>query len=135
MHVVFQAGKLTLNAGGFSLGPGQPALRINDQARALRCTGGDDDAKRRTLLWRGRGVELTQRIDRESRTRLRLTSVLRNTGGQPLTLNEVVLFSSRRLGLGPAPENTRILEQNAYFGRVRTPRPSRPPPSSPALSR
>nr|MBP9912730.1 alpha-galactosidase [Opitutaceae bacterium] len=52
----------------------------------------------------------------------RLTSTLRNTGTQPLTLNAVRLFGSRRLGLGPSPADTRILEQNAYLGRVRTPR-------------
>lgn len=122
MQVVFQKGKLTLNAGGFSLGPGQPALRINDQTRTLRCTGGDDGDTRSTLLWRGRGVELTQRIDRESRTRLRITSTLRNTSDQPFTLNDVGLFEGRRLGLGPQPADVRIFEQSAYFGRVRTPR-------------
>ncbi|MBP9911999.1 MAG: hypothetical protein KBF26_01195, partial [Opitutaceae bacterium] len=112
MQVTFQTGKLTLSAGGFSLGPGQPALRCNAKTVPLRCAGGHDEAKRTTLRWTARGVELTQRLDRESSTRLRLTSTLRNTGTQPLTLNAVRLFGSRRLGLGPSPADTRILEQN-----------------------
>jgi hypothetical protein len=122
MQAVFQKGKLILNAGVFSLGPGKPALRINGGNLALRCVGGNDAAKHSTLDWRGRGVALTQRIDRESQTRIRISNTLTNTGSTPLTLNEVILFASRRLGLGPSPADTRILEQNAYFGRVRTPR-------------
>uniref|UniRef100_UPI0040493C66 hypothetical protein n=1 Tax=Cephaloticoccus sp. TaxID=1985742 RepID=UPI0040493C66 len=122
MQAVFQKGKLILNAGVFSLGPGKPALRINGGNLALRCVGGDDAEKQSTLNWRGRGVGLTQRIERESQTRIRITHTLTNTGATPHTLNEVILFASRQLGLGPAPADTRILEQNAYMGRVRTPR-------------
>lgn len=122
MKVTFEAGKLTLNASVFSLGPGKPALRLDGKSVTLRCAGGDDAEKQSTLLWRGRNVDLTQHIDRESANRLRITSTLTNTGKSPLTLNEIILFASRRLGLGPNPADTRILEQNAYFGRVRTPR-------------
>ena len=73
MQAVFQKGKLILNAGVFSLGPGKPALRINGGNLALRCVGGNDAAKHSTLDWRGRGVALTQRIDRESQTRIRIS--------------------------------------------------------------
>ncbi|MCF7688006.1 MAG: alpha-galactosidase [Cephaloticoccus sp.] len=122
MKIIVQAGRLTFSNEVFSLGPGQPALRLNGKTVILRCLGGDDGDKHSTLLWSGRGVTLTQRIDRESKDRLRITSTLENSGTRPLTLNEVILFGSRKLGLGPNPADTRILEQNAYFGRVRTPR-------------
>ena len=122
MHVSYESGKLHFAAGVFKLGPGQPSLKVDGQAVTLRCTGGNDEAKCTELNWRGRGVELQQRIESETSTRLRITSTLTNTGKNPLSLTEVTLFASRRLGLGPNPADTRILEQNAYFGRVRTPR-------------
>ena len=122
MHVFIQAGKLILEAAPFTLGPGKPALRLDGRNLPLRCTGGDDAAKHSTIVWTDRDVSLTQRIVRETANRLRLTHTLRHTGQRPLVLNDVVLFASRKLGLGPQPEHTRILEQNAYFGRVRTPR-------------
>lgn len=122
MQVTLQSGKLLIEAAPFSLGPGKPGLRIGGQSIALRCTMDETEGHHRTQHWSGKGVTLIQRFDRETGTRLRLTHSLRYTGAQPTALNDVVLFASRRLGLGPQPEHTRILEQNAYLGRVRTPR-------------
>lgn len=122
MQVTLTSGKLRIDAAPFSLGPGKPALRLDGRDVTLRVAADTTTGRHRTLTWTAKNVELTQRIDRESRTRLRITSFLRHTGKQPLTLNHVLLFAGRRLGLGPNPEHTRILEQNAYHGRVRTPR-------------
>ncbi len=117
-----QAGRLRIDAGPFSLGPGKPALRLDGETVTLRAAGDTRAGKRRTLRWVGRGVELVQVFARETAGRTRVTCTLHRTAKTPAVLNDVVLFASRRLGLGPHPEHTRILEQNAYFGRVRTPR-------------
>ncbi|MCC6415921.1 MAG: alpha-galactosidase [Opitutaceae bacterium] len=116
------SGQLRIGTASFSLGPGKPALRLDGRAVSLRCATHEVSGRAETVCWAGANVMLSQRLTREATHRLRVTSTLRHTGAQPLVLNHVVLFASRRLGLGPHPENTRILEQNAYVGRVRTPR-------------
>ncbi|MFZ9681779.1 MAG: alpha-galactosidase [Cephaloticoccus sp.] len=122
MDISMQAGRLRIDAGPFSLGPGKPALRLGGETVTLRAAGDTTAGKRRTLRWAGRGVELMQVFTRETSGCTRVTCTLHRTAKTPAVLNDVVLFASRRLGLGPYPEHTRILEQNAYFGRVRTPR-------------
>ncbi len=122
MHFVFQSGKLKIRAGVFIVGPGNPALTIDGKGVVLRGSQNNEAAKRNTIEWKGRGVALTQRINCETTRRLRITSTLRNTSEQPIILNEVGLFESRRLDLGPQRADVRIFEQSAYFGRVRTPR-------------
>ena len=67
-------------------------------------------------------MELAQIFVRESKNRVRITSTLRNPSARPVALNQAVLFASARLALGTHPDDVRILEQNAYLGRVRTPR-------------
>jgi hypothetical protein len=67
-------------------------------------------------------VELVQTFTPEGKNRLRVTSVLHHRGPRAVTVNHVTLFATRQLGLGTAPADVRILEQNAYTGRVRTPR-------------
>ncbi len=103
-------------AGVFVLGPGGPALRIDGKRQALRAVRGH------AALWRNPRVELVQSYAQETKRRVRVTSLLRNRGSRPFTLNQVTLFACRKIGLGPAPAEVRILEQSAYFGRVRTPR-------------
>jgi len=122
MQVVLQNGKLTFSGGAFSIGPGKPSLTVDGRPVALRLADEVESGRHRTLVWKAAHLELTQRITRESKGRLRLTHTLRHTGARPITLNDVVLFATRRLVLGPRPAEVRILEQNAYLGRVRTPR-------------
>lgn len=122
MHASFQSSKLSFNSGAFSIGPGKPSLIINGRKLFWKSSGESGSEKRRTLRWLNATAELTQRIDRETNRRLRITGTLRNTSDQPFTLNNVVLFESRRLNLGPQYADARIFEQSAYFGRIRTPR-------------
>lgn len=118
MKLTRQANGLVFTAGPFVLGPGVPALRIDGRGHPLRLSRGT----RAMAVWRSARVELVQAIARETSRRLRVTSVLRNRGTAPLTLNHVTLYAARKLRLGAAPADVRILEQNAYMGRVRTPR-------------
>ncbi len=121
MKISFRAGKLTLAAGPFTLGPGAPALQLggeNGKKHPLRA--GAQNKNR--AIWRSARVELVQTFAAESKSRLRITSTLRNTSRQPLTLREVVLFATAHLGLGPQSDAVRILEQASYHGRIRTPR-------------
>ncbi len=114
MKIIRHAGELTFKAGPFSLGPGAPALQINGRNHPLRAAG--------PAGWRSRQVELTLALRSEAKNRLRVTASLCNHGAEVITLNHVTLFASKTLTLGPAPAAARILEQNAYSGRVRTPR-------------
>ncbi len=118
MKVLQNAGKIAFSAGPFSVGPGAPALEIDGRPQVLRRVHSPAD----TFTWRSTAVELVQRVRQETRRRLRVTCTLRHTGPHPLTLNHVTLFASSKLALGPAAGDVRILEQNAYTGRVRTPR-------------
>lgn len=118
MTVTLDAGQVIFHAAPFRLGPGRPALQLNGRPHPLRA----QSAPANTARWASARVELRQTFRRESKSRLRVTSVLRHLGQTPLTLTEVVLWRTRRLSLGPAAADVRILEQNAYQGRVRTPR-------------
>jgi hypothetical protein len=118
MKIISRAGKVSFLAGPFTLGPGAPALRIDGKKHPLHPGAGTA----RRAVWRSARVELAQAFATETARRVRVTSTLRNTGPQPLTLNAVVLFATPRLGLGAQPEAVRILEQASYMGRVRTPR-------------
>jgi hypothetical protein len=118
MNVTLAAGQLSFHAGPFSLGPGRPALHLDGQACPLRARPAPADH----LVWAGDAVELRQHLRRESRRRVRITSTLHHIGGAPVMLNAVVLWRTRRLRLGPAGAEVRILEQDAYHGRVCTPR-------------
>lgn len=118
MKITQHSGKIAFSAGPFGFGPGAPSLRIDGKKHPLRSARGKRDA----AVWGSARVELTQTFAQETKNRVRVTSVLRNCGTRPLILNQVTLFSGKHLGLGPAPADVRILEQNAYFGRVRTPR-------------
>ncbi|MFI5357858.1 MAG: alpha-galactosidase [Opitutales bacterium] len=100
------------------LGPGRPQLRIDGRSHPLRAAA----ASRQCAVWRSAEVALNLAFAAETRHRLRVTASLHHLGRQPVALNQVTLFASRRLGLGPQPAAVRILEQNAYLGRVRTPR-------------
>jgi hypothetical protein len=118
MKIIQQKGAVTMVAEPFSLGPGAPALRIDGKKHSLRAARGSREA----AVWHSARVELIQTFAQETKDRVRVTSTLRNHGAQPVTLNHVTLFAGKRIGLGSAPAEVRVLEQNAYFGRVRTPR-------------
>ena len=122
MKVEIKAGKVVFAAGEFVLGPGAPKLTIDGREQRLRFAGATGPVRNRVAAWRSATVECVQAFVRETAQHVRVTSALRNTGGGPLTLNHVVLFAAGKISLGPAPADVRILEQNAYFGRVRTPR-------------
>ena len=112
------AGKLRFNAGAFVLGPGAPELELDGKKAALRPA----PAPRGQAVWRNAQVELTLAIAAEAKNRLRVTASLRHVGRRDVTLNHVTLFATRALSLGRNAPDVRILEQNAYTGRVRTPR-------------
>jgi len=118
MKVLQNAGKITFRAGPFVIGPGAPALEIDGRAHALRLAGSPAS----TAIWRSAAVELVQTFRQETKSRLRINNVLHHRGPRSLTLNHVTLFHGTKLLLGSAPAEVRILEQNAYTGRVRTPR-------------
>ncbi|HRJ47095.1 MAG TPA: alpha-galactosidase [Opitutaceae bacterium] len=118
MKIIHHAGKVVFKGGPFVIGPGTPTLRIDGKDRVLRAVS----SARHTVIWRGGPVELVQTFRQETKRRLRVTSVLCHRGDHAVTLNHVTLFAGSRLGLGADPANVRILEQNAYTGRVRTPR-------------
>lgn len=118
MKVAHSAGKVSFTAGPFTLGPGAPALQLDGRKHPLRAA----PAKKSTTSWRSAAVELVQTFTPEGKNRLRVTSVLHHRGPRAVTVNHVTLFATRQLGLGTAPADVRILEQNAYTGRVRTPR-------------
>jgi len=118
MKATLQAGKLTFTAGPFTLGPGAPALQVDGKIHRLHAVAG----RRDHIVWRSAKLALTLAIKRETKNRLRVTGTLRHHGPRDVTLNHVTLLVGRTLGLGPAPADVRILEQNAYTGRVRTPR-------------
>ncbi len=122
VRLVLRAGRVTLAAGPFVLGPGAPALKLAGRPARLRAAGGSSAGRSRTLAWRGAGVELVQSFAREAAGRVRVTSTLRNLSTQPVPVNDVTLFTTGRVGLGRAPAEVRILEQSANLGRVRTPR-------------
>ena len=114
-----QSGKVSFSSGPFSLGPGAPRLQVDGHPRRLRFAKGDLG---RTVAWRSAQIELTLAIVQETRHRVRCAARLHHRGSRPLSLNEVTLFASPRLNLGSKPDDVRILEQDAYLGRVRTPR-------------
>ncbi|MEY3775894.1 MAG: hypothetical protein RLZZ129_2674 [Verrucomicrobiota bacterium] len=118
MKVRQNAGKITFSAGPFAIGPGAPALEIDGRPHPLRLAGGPAG----TAIWRGAAVELVQTFRQETKSRLRVICMLRHRGARPLVLNHVTLLQGKKLSLGSAPAEVRILEQNAYCGRIRTPR-------------
>ena len=109
-------------AGGFGVGPGGPKLTLDGRAERLRFAGVSGTAKKRTATWRSVKVELVQVFAQETKGRVRVTSTVRNFSGLSMALNHVTLFECARLALGTHSDEVRILEQNAYMGRVRTPR-------------
>ncbi|MCW5549709.1 MAG: alpha-galactosidase [Opitutaceae bacterium] len=118
MKIIRQAGKIAFTGGPFRIGPGAPALKIDGRPLRLRATSQTP----RAAIWRGGPVELVQTFRQETKRRLRVTCVLRHRGDRAVTLNHVTLFTSPKLDLGRAAAEVRILEQNAYCGRIRTPR-------------
>lgn len=118
MKAKSRAGKIVFSAGPFVLGPGGPALQIGEKKHLVRAVA----AGRGTAVWRSARVELRQVLAQETGRRIRVTSTLRNCGARSVTLNHVTLFGTRRVDLGAVPADVRILEQNAYLGRIRTPR-------------
>lgn len=122
MKITITAGKITWAAGGFVAGPGGPKLTLDGRAAPLRFAGIKGTAKQRTATWRSGQVELRQVFDQETPGRVRITSSLHNLAAQAVAVNQVTLFDCARLALGTKPDEVRILEQNAYLGRVRTPR-------------
>lgn len=122
MKLTITGGKITWAAGGFKFGPGGPRLTLDGRAAQLRFAGAKGAAKKQTATWRGVTAELVQVFAREKPDRVRVTSTLRNPTAATVALNHATLFACARLTLGAAPAEVRILEQNAYLGRVRTPR-------------
>ena len=120
--LTFRAGRVQVAAGCFRLGPGGPKLVLNGRAEPLRFAGVTGTAKKRTATWHSAKAELIQIFDQEAPGRVRVTSRLRNPSARPVALNHAVLFECARVALGRVPAEVRILEQNAYLGRVRTPR-------------
>ncbi|MBK8856840.1 MAG: alpha-galactosidase [Opitutaceae bacterium] len=118
MKSLLRAGKLTFTAGPFTLGPVGPVLQIDGKNHALRA----GPARRDAAVWRSAQVELTLALVAETKYRLRVTASLLHRGTRAVVLNRATLLAGKKLGLGPAPADVRILEQNAYTGRVRTPR-------------
>ena len=119
MKIEVDSGKVSFTSGPFSLGPGRPALQIDGRPHPLRAAGSDHP---NNLAWQSAQVELSLKIKPETRNRIRVTTHLHHRGRHPLVLNEVTLFAGRRLLLGSRPADVRILEQDAYVGRIRTPR-------------
>lgn len=111
-----------LRADVFSFGRGGPRLTVDGRTMTPALSGAEEDATQWILRWRFGDLGLTQRFVRETRRRLRVISTLTSAAELDRTVNQVTLFTSNRLTLGPKPARARILEQNAYFGRVRTPR-------------
>jgi hypothetical protein len=122
MKIQIHAGKITWTAGGFRFGPGGPRLVVDGRAERLRFAGASGTGKKRVATWRSAKTELVQVFAQETKRRVRVTTTLRNPSGRPVALNHATLFECTRLVLGAAPADVRILEQNAYLGRVRTPR-------------
>lgn len=135
MKVACSAGRdgLRVRAGAFAFGPARPRLKIDGResvwravkVRRMKARGEGTPppaADERVVTWASARVELEQRIARETAARVRVTTVLRNTSARALTLNHVTLFAGGRPALGPRAADVRILEQDAYHGRVRTPR-------------
>ena len=112
-------------AGVFRLGPGAPRLQLDGTWEKLEIATDARDGARRTVTWRGRRIELIQEFAQETTGRVRVTSGLRNRTPRAIAVNDVILFETARLGLGPSLADVRILEQNAYLARVRTPRQMR----------
>jgi hypothetical protein len=125
MKLVIKAGKVAWSADGFGFGPGGPQLVLDGRPERLRWAGVAGRRKKRTATWRSVKAELVQTFEQETADRVRVTTVLRNPARRPVTVKDVTLFACRRLELGPAPAEVRILEQSAYMGRVRTPRQMR----------
>lgn len=118
MQANLRAGRLSITAGPFALGPAQPSLQVDGRRVTLRA----GKLAKGKIVWRGAGgLELTQHIVAETKRRLRITSELR-AGARACVLNDVTLFAATALGLGPVADEVRILEQSAYLARVRTPR-------------
>ena len=122
VRVVIAAGQVRFLAGKFAFGPGGPGLLLDGRAEKLRFAGVTRTGQHRTAVWRSAKAELRQTFAQETAARVRVTTVLRNPAAQAVTVNDVTLFRTERLGLGPAPADVRILEQSGYMGRVRTPR-------------
>ncbi|KAB2861931.1 MAG: hypothetical protein F9K43_20705, partial [Bauldia sp.] len=118
MKFTVSAGRLRFSAGGFGVGPGAPVLELDGKKAALRPAA----APRGQVVWRNAQAELTLAIAAEAKSRLRVTASLRSIGRREVTLNHVTLFATPTLDLGRNAADVRILEQNAYIGRVRTPR-------------
>ncbi|MDB6092769.1 MAG: Alpha-xylosidase [Verrucomicrobia bacterium] len=122
MKLEIKSGKITWSSGGFEFGPGAPKLRIDGAEVNLRFSGVNGSNRKRIATWRAGGTELAMAFAQEAAGRIRVTTTLRNDSTQPRTLNHVTLFECRRVLLGAAPAEVRVLEQNAYVGHVRTPR-------------
>lgn len=122
MKITVNAGKVTWSAGKFVFGPGGPGLTVDGRAEKLRFAGVSGTGRKRTATWSSPKVELVQIIEQETKSRVRVTSAVRNIAARPVALNHVKLFECARLVLGTRPDDVRILEQSAYMGRVRTPR-------------
>jgi len=122
MKLAISSAGIDWSVAGFRLGPGGPRLVLDGRAARLRFAGISVAGRSRRAEWRGAGVVLTQVFRQETRTRVRVTTELKNAGPRAVAVNDVTLFQTARLGLGPRPDEVRILEQSAYMGRVRTPR-------------
>src|ERR1019366_138143 len=122
MKIEINAGKVSWTAGGFIFGPGGPSLTLDGRVETLRFVGVRGAVRKRVATWRSARGELEQILAQETTGRVRVTSVLRNLASQPVALNHATLFTCARLTLGLESAGVRIFEQNAYMGRVRTPR-------------
>ncbi|MDB6126653.1 MAG: hypothetical protein JWM35_549 [Verrucomicrobia bacterium] len=121
--VVHSSGRsVTIKAGFFLIGPGAPRVELDGTREEFKIAADERDGRRRTVTWRARRIDLIQQFTQETAGRVRVTSVLRNRTARAIAVNNVTLFETERLVLGPTAEDVRILEQNAYLARVRTPR-------------
>lgn len=111
-----------VRVGPFAFGPARPRVRVDGREQAWRKVTVGGPAAGRVVTWRGARVEMVQCFAREAAGRVRVTTTLRNTSARAVVLNHVTLLACARPELGPRAAEVRILEQDAYHGRVRTPR-------------
>ena len=115
-------GRVQFAAAGLGFGPGRPALRLDGRPARLRFAGVTRRGSTQVARWRAGGLELVQVFKTETPRRVRIVTTARNLGTALVAVNDVTLFATSRLDLGRNHPDVRILEQNAYLGRVRTPR-------------
>ena len=111
-----------IRAGVFEFGPGVPHLQLDRTRENFQIAANEAQGRCRTITWRGRRVDLIQEFTQETASRVRVISTLRNRTPRAVAVNDVTLFEGVKLLLGPKADDVRILEQNAYLARVRTPR-------------